>query len=92
MEGNNTNTTMTAQETTQAQETKKGGFMDGMKKFFNHPVTKAVGGGLLAVGAGGVAGHVAGKKAGTRAGYNAGYDAATLANARAERVDVDTEE
>ena len=85
MEGNNTNTTMTTQETTQAQETKKGGFMDGMKKFFNHPVTKAVGGGLLAVGAGATAGHMSGKKAGYEAGCVGAYDAMALEKARADR-------
>ena len=80
------------QETTQAQAPKTGGFMNGLMKVLNHPVTKLVGCGVVGATAGGVAGHVSGKKAGTVSGYNAGYDAAALANARAERVDVDTEE
>ena len=87
----NANVMVTGEVQTQ-EAPKTGGFMNGLMKVLNHPVTKLVGCGVVGATAGGVAGHVSGKKAGTVSGYNAGYDAAALANARAERVDVDTEE
>ena len=79
------------QETTQAQAQapKTGGFMNGLMKVLNHPVTKLVGCGVVGATAGGVAGHMSGKKAGYEAGCVGAYDAMALEKAKAERADLE---